>query len=643
MREIIVGTAGHIDHGKTALVEAMTGINTDRLKEEKLRGITIELGFAHLSLPSGRLAAIVDVPGHERFVKTMVAGATGVDLVMLVIAADEGIMPQTREHLDICRLLRVKKGLVALTKVDLVEEEWLQMVEEDLGEFLKGSFLEGAPVVRTSAVTRQGLEDLLEKLDELAAQIQERPPAKFFRLPIDRAFTMKGFGTVVTGTLMAGRIREGDSVEVAPKGIRTKIRGLQVHGRAVKESSGGMRTAVNLQGVEKEQIERGDVLIPPESLPVTHMVDAHLEYLPSAPWKLKNRTRVRFHTGTAEILARVVLLDREVLEPGEEANVQIRLESPTVAVHGDSFVIRSYSPAHTIGGGIVLDGFPKKHRRHSKEVMSYLEGLRSGNPGEVSLLLVKESGTKGCSKAQLEQRLNLAEELWAQVLGSEPFKGGVKEIGSGTGGKARQEDLLFVAAEVHSMVRDEVLKALKEYCETHPLEPGIPKEDLRGRCRSRPSPRVFSQVLQDLLEEGEVLVEGDRWRWKGHKGDLGEKEKARLEELEAFFLSAGLQPPLQKEVEDKLGLQEKEAKDLLELMVRQGKLVKAKEGLYFHSNEVRALEEKLVAFLREKGEIQPLDFKEMTGLSRKYMIPLLEYFDRMKITMRVGDKRVLRK
>lgn len=642
-REIIIGTAGHIDHGKTALVEALTGINTDRLKEEKLRGITIELGFAHLILPSGRFAAIVDVPGHERFVKTMVAGATGVDLVVLVVAADEGIMPQTREHLDICRLLRVGKGLVALTKVDLVDEEWLQLVEEDLREFVRGSFLEGAPVVRTSTVTRQGINELLQRLDELAGQIGGRPPARFFRLPVDRSFTMRGFGTVVTGTLMAGRIREGDPVEIAPKGIRSKVRGLQVHNRPVKESLAGMRTAVNLQGVDKEQINRGDVLISLDSLPVTHMVDAYLEYLPSAPWKLKNRARVRFHAGTAEILARVVLLDREVLEPGEEAAVQIRLESPTVVVHGDPFVIRSYSPAQTIGGGVVLDGYPLKHRRHSAEVMRHLAGLRDGDLSKVSLLLVKASGTKGLTRGELDRRLNLAEERWPEVSGSPLFMKGVREIDSGAGGRSRPEEILFVASETYARVRDEILKVLRDYGQAHPLEPGLPREDLRGRCRLRPSARLFFQVLQELLEEGEVLAEGDRWRWKGHKVDLGGEQGARLEEMEAVFKDAGLQPPLQKEVEERFGLQEKEARDLLELLVRQGALVKVKEGLYFHAGQVRALQERLVAFLREKGEIQPLEFKEMTGLSRKYMIPLLEYFDRMKVTMRVGDKRVLRR
>lgn len=644
MREIIVGTAGHIDHGKTALVEALTGINTDRLKEEKLRGITIELGFAHLKLPSGRMAAIVDVPGHERFVKTMVAGATGVDLVIMVIAADEGIMPQTREHMDICQLLRVQKGIVALTKVDLVDEEWLQLVEEDVREFIKGTFLQGAPVVRTSAHTREGLDELIKQLDLLSGQIKERPPAKFFRLPVDRSFTVKGFGTVVTGTLMAGRIREGDPVEVAPKGIQTKVRGLQVHNEPVKESVAGMRTAVNLQGVEKEEIERGDVLIPPGSLPSTHIVDAHLQYLPSAPWKLKNRARVRFHTGTAEIMARVVLLDREILEPGEEADVQIRLESPTVVVHGDPFVIRSYSPAHTIGGGIVLDGFPVKHKRNSPEVMSHLKGLASGRREIVSLLLVKAAGTKGLSLGDLQRRLNLADDGWNEVLSSATFKEAVKEIDlAAGGGRPRQEEVFFVHKEAYERVKKEIVEALREHAKVHPLEAGIPKEDLRARCPCKPSPKVFSQALQELLGEGKVVAEGDKWRWSRHTVDLGGEERTKLKMMEERFRQAGLQPPSQKEVEDQLGLGEKQARDMLELLVRQGKLVKVKEGMYFWAQEIKALEERLVAFLRERGEIQPLEFKEMTGLSRKYMIPLLEYFDRTKVTMRVGDKRVLRK
>ena len=643
MREIVVGTAGHIDHGKTALVEALTGINTDRLKEEKLRGITIELGFAHLSLPSGVQAAVVDVPGHERFVKTMVAGATGIDLVILVVAADEGVMPQTREHLDICRLLRVKQGLVALTKVDLVDDEWLRLVEEDLREFVGGTFLEGAPVVRTSTVTRQGFQEIVERLDGLCGELEERPAARFFRLPIDRVFIMKGFGTVVTGTLMTGRLAEGDGVEVAPKGIRTKVRGVQVHNRSVEASSAGMRTAVNLLGVEKEEVDRGDVLIPPDTFAPTHMVDVYLEYLPNAPWKLKNRGRVRFHTGTCEILGRAILLDREELEPGQGTYAQLRLESPTVVVHGDPFVIRSYSPAQTIGGGLVLDGLPMKHRRHSRPVLEYLRGIHEGDAPQVMLQMIRARGAQGLTRGELDRRLNLSEERWKDVLGDPKFAECVLNLDGGSAGRTKGDEILLVSQEACEQLRKEILGELKEFAAEHPLEPGIPREDLRGRCRALPSPRLFSYILQELLDKGEVLVEGDRWRWKGHQRDLGQEQRARLEKMEDLFRKAGLQPPVLKGVGEQLGLGEKETKDMAEHLVRQTALTKVKEDLYFHAAEIQRLQGRLVAFLKEKGEIQPLEFKEMTQLSRKFMIPLLEYFDRIKVTMRIGDKRVLRK
>jgi selenocysteine-specific elongation factor len=642
MREIIVGTAGHIDHGKTALVEALTGINTDRLKEEKLRGITIELGFAHLTLPSGVQVAVVDVPGHERFVKTMVAGATGIDLVILVVAADEGVMPQTREHLDICRLLRVKKGLTALTKVDLVEDDWLHLVEEDLREFVRGTFLDGAPVVPTSTVTGRGFQELVERLDLLSRELEERPAARFFRLPIDRVFTMKGFGTVVTGTLMAGKVAEGDGVEVAPKGIRSKVRGLQVHNRAVKESFAGMRTAVNLLGVEKEEVDRGDVLIPPETFAPTHMADVHLEYLPNAPWKLRNRARVRFHTGTCEILGRVILLDREELGPGEEAYAQVRLESPTVVAHGDPFVIRSYSPAQTIGGGLVLEGLPLKHRRHSRSVLEYLRGIHDEDMAGVIRHMIRARGAQGLTRGELDRRLNLPEGRWKDVLRAPEFAKGVRLLDGGLAARPRGEDVLLVSQEACDLLRQEILTELQVFAREHPLEPGIPKEDLRGRCRTRPSPRTFSHVLQELLEKGEVLVDGDRWRWKGQRGDLGQEQRARLDKMEGLFRKAGLQPPVLKTMGEQLGLGEKEAKDLAEHLVRQGVLTKVKEDLYFHAAEIQGLRERLVSFLREKGEILPVEFKEMTELSRKFMIPLLEYFDRVRVTMRVGDKRVLR-
>ncbi|RMG48984.1 MAG: selenocysteine-specific translation elongation factor, partial [Acidobacteria bacterium] len=357
MKHIIVGTAGHIDHGKTELVKALTGIDADRLKEEKERGITIDIGFAFLTMGDTRFG-FVDVPGHERFVKNMLAGVHGIDLVLLVVAADESIMPQTREHFDICRLLRVKSGLIAITKVDLVDEELLQLVEEEVRDFVRGSFLDGAPIIRVSARTGVGLEELKAALVNLGERIQERQSNAVPRLPIDRVFTKRGFGTVVTGTLVSGTLREGESVEILPRQMGATIRGLQVHNKPVEVAHAGERTAVNLQGVGVEDLQRGDVLVPPRRFRPTSMLDARLELLPTAPQPIENRTRVRFHIGTAEIMARVILLDRESLRPGDAALVQFRLERPTFAVAGDRFIIRRYSPQTTVGGGVILDPLP---------------------------------------------------------------------------------------------------------------------------------------------------------------------------------------------------------------------------------------------------------------------------------------------
>jgi selenocysteine-specific elongation factor len=642
MKEVIVGTAGHIDHGKTALVEALTGINTDRLKEEKARGITIELGFAHFTLPSGLTASIVDVPGHERFVKTMVAGATGIDLVLLVVAADEGIMPQTREHLDICRLLRVRKGLVVITKVDLVEEEWLQLVEADVREFVKGAFLEGSPVVRTSVMRGTGIQGLTEQLDTLCLNVDERLPARFFRLPIDRVFTMKGFGTVVTGTLMSGKIAEGEGVEVAPGGIRSKVRGLQAHNRSVKASFSGMRTAVNLQGVEKEEVARGDVLIPPDSFPPTHMVDVHLEFLASAPRRLKNRARIRFHTGTSEILARLVLLEREELEPGETCYAQIRLEVPTVVVYGDPFVIRSYSPILTIGGGTILDGHPRKHRRQNPATIDHLEALHHGDLTEVVIRIVEDSGHKGITRFDLDRRLNLTEDRWEDIAQDSRFQNGIQAADGALLSSAPGTETLLVSQRVYEGLAQQMLDHLERFHVANPLEPGIPKEDLRGRFRIPLHARLFNHCLQDLLRRGEVLVAGDRWRSKTHQVQIGKEQEKTLAKMTQVFQEAGLQPPSLNVVAGELGQTEKETRDLAELMVRQDILVRIKEGLYFPSKDIQRLQSRLVDFLKERKEISPTEFKEMTQLSRKYMIPLLEYFDRIKLTMRVGDNRVLR-
>ncbi|MCP4688561.1 MAG: selenocysteine-specific translation elongation factor, partial [Desulfobacterales bacterium] len=401
MKQIILGTAGHIDHGKTSLIKALTGTDTDRLKEEKLRGITIELGFASLDLPGGRRLGVVDVPGHEKFVKNMVAGATGIDIVVMVIAADEGVMPQTREHMEICSLLGVKHGFVAMTKIDMVEEDWLELVQEDVSEFMIGTFLEDAPIIPCSSATGEGLSDITDALETLAGEIPNRPPSSLFRLPVDRVFTMKGFGTVITGTLTSGRIRVGDPIMIYPSGVTSKVRGIQVHNQAVEEAEAGTRTAINFQGLEKASVQRGEVLADPGSLVSSYMVDISLHFLKSNKKPVKNRVRVRFHGGTSEILGNLILLDREELPPGETIVAQLRLDAPTAPVKDDRFVLRSYSPVRTIGGGHVLNPMPRKHKRFKPEVIEGLKSLDGSDPEGVISYHLTESGYLGASLAQL--------------------------------------------------------------------------------------------------------------------------------------------------------------------------------------------------------------------------------------------------
>jgi selenocysteine-specific elongation factor len=416
MKHIVMGTAGHVDHGKTALIKGLTGVDTDRLKEEKERGITIELGFASLTLPDGLVLGVVDVPGHERFVRNMVAGAAGIDLVAMVIAADEGVMPQTREHLQICNLLGIRKGLVALAKVDLVDQEWLALVQEDVREFLRGTFLEGAPIVPVSSLTGEGFPELRETIARVAGEVETEADAGLFRLPVDRVFTMKGFGTVVTGTLLSGQVRIGEEVEFAPTGLRTRVRGIQVHNRPQEVAEAGQRTAVNLQGVEKATIERGHVLAAPETLPASRRLDVSFRLLPGAARKLKNRTLIRLHTGTSEIMARVILLDRDDLEPGGEAYAQIVPEEPVTVVAGDRFVARSYSPVTTIGGGIILDPLPGKHKRFSEKILEAFHCLAGKESPERVAVILARAGIAGIPEARLIVRTGIRRAELRKIL-----------------------------------------------------------------------------------------------------------------------------------------------------------------------------------------------------------------------------------
>jgi len=633
MKQVVMGTAGHIDHGKTQLVKTLTGIDTDRLKEEKERGITIDLGFAHLTYEDGTEVGVIDVPGHERFVRNMLAGVGGIDLVMLVIAADEGVMPQTREHLAICQLLRVKEGLVALTKADLVDEDWLELVSEDTREFLKGTFLEGKPIVPVSAKTGQGLDELKRVLQALVARVPPKQLEGKFRLPVDRVFTIRGFGTVVTGTLFSGTIRVEDRIEIYPKGIEAKIRGLQVHNASVPEAVAGQRTAINLQGIDKVELERGDVLGHPGEFAPTFMLDAVLQHLSDAPRPLRHRARVRLHVGTSEIMGRVILLDRDDLAPGAEAYVQLRLEEPAIVLPRDRFVIRSYSPVETIGGGMVLDAQPAKHRRGDAGLAAHFQLLAEGSPEEIFAHHLKQATYQGLRLTEFLPRTELSEAHLRQVATTLQRAGRARAVNADMG--------WYLHAEALEALTRELRRYLETYHRQNPLKPNISIEELRAKVRGL-SERVCLMALEDLRQQGAVVVERDRVRLATHEVALDDTRERILNELEAEFLAAGYQPPRAEDLFAKLNIGKGHDKALLQVLLDQGRAVRLKENVVFHRSNLAKAESLLVQYLRDHREITPIEFKDLLGISRKYAIPMLEYFDSQKITIRVGDKRILR-
>jgi selenocysteine-specific elongation factor len=633
MKQVVMGTAGHIDHGKTQLIKTLTGIDTDRLKEEKERGITIDLGFAHLTCEDGTEVGVIDVPGHERFVRNMLAGVGGIDLVMLVIAADEGVMPQTREHLAICQLLRVKEGLVALTKADLVDEDWLELVSEDTREFLKGTFLEGKPIVPVSAKTAQGIDELKRALQDLVARVPPKQLEGKFRLPVDRVFTIRGFGTVVTGTLFSGAIRVEDRVEIYPKGIEAKVRGLQVHNASVLEAVAGQRTAINLQGIDKVELKRGDVLGHPGEFAPTFMLDAVLQHLADASRPLRHRARVRLHVGTSEIMGRVILLDRDELAPGEEAYVQLRLEEPAIALPRDRFVIRSYSPVQTIGGGMLLDAQAAKHRRGDASLAPHFRLLAEGSPEEIFAHHLKQATHQGLRLAEFLPGTELSASRLRQVATTLQRAGQVRAVNADMG--------WYLHTEALETLTRELRRYLESYHRQNPLKPNISIEELRAKIRGL-GERVCLMALEELRQQGAVVVERDRVRLATHQVALDDTRERLLNELEAAFLAAGYQPPRVEEVFAKLNIGKGHDKALLQVLLDQGRAVRLKENVVFHRSNLAKAESLLVQYLRDHREITPIEFKDLLGVSRKYAIPLLEYFDGQKITIRVGDKRLLR-
>ncbi|OLC15732.1 MAG: selenocysteine-specific translation elongation factor [Candidatus Rokubacteria bacterium 13_1_40CM_69_27] len=627
----MVGTAGHIDHGKTALVKALTGIDTDRLPEEKARGITIDLGFAFLEEPDGLTIEIVDVPGHERFVKNMLAGVGGIDLAMLVVAADEGVMPQTREHLAICSLLRIKSGLIVLTKADLVEPGWLELVRDDVAGLVRGTFLQGAPILAVSAKTGEGLAELRAALRRCAAAVEPRRTDQLPRLPIDRVFTVKGFGTVVTGTLTAGRFALDDRVEVYPRGLTAKIRGLQAHGHPVAEARAGQRTAINLQALERAAIERGDVVGLAGALVSSLLVDGTLELLADAPRPLKSRDRIRLHAGTSEIMARVLLLDRAELQPGERAFARFRLEAPLVAVPGDRFVVRSYSPMVTIGGGALLDVDPPRFKRKAPALVSHLTLLERGSPEEVVEEHVRHGGASGARVGPLAARVPFGPERLRELLGRLEAERRVLAI----------ERDWYLHPDADARLRALAVAALEQFHRTNPLRPGMSREELRGRAGGAEE-RVFAHLLSALDAQGVVKVERDKVRLAAHEVRLSPEQRRAIDRIEQEYLKAEAAPPSPEESLARAGLSGDEEHELFQLLVAERKLVRVKESLYFHTTALEIIQDKVVTLLRERREIGPGDIKDLLGISRKYAIPLLEYLDARRVTVRVGEKRVLR-
>jgi selenocysteine-specific elongation factor len=630
-KSVIVGTAGHIDHGKSALVEALTGTHPDRLEEEKRRGITIDLGFAFLE-ENGVRYGFVDVPGHERFVSNMLAGAGGIDVLLLVIAADESIKPQTREHFDICRLLGVQRGVVALTKSDLVDSDTLELVRLEAEEYLRGSFLEKARIVPVSAKTRAGLDDLKKALRDQAASVAARDASRHFRLPIDRAFAMKGFGSVVTGTLISGSVGAGDEVELFPGGERLRVRGVHSGGKTVERAVPGQRTAVNLASIEHTALKRGMVLATPEKFRKTRRIDTRLELLASAR-KMKHGTRVHFHAGTAETIAEVFFHGQKELQSGGSTFANLKLLDEVLVLPGDRFIVRQFSPAVTIGGGVVLDPLARRPMLRDTARLAYLETLQGGKREEI-LAAMTERAILGLSYEEIVARTAWVDHEIRDTAKKVSDAGRVKTVST--------EPLVLVCEKAFAELRKKILEKVEKFQKENPLLPGILREDLRSSLGRRVRAETFRAALEELLAGKKLDAPGELVKKAGSEITLQPEEAKAKDQIEAAFATAGLQVPSVKEVLIKLPIEAKRAERLLQILLREKNLVRLSPELIFHRQALAQLKEGLASFKKSKGErISVPAFKELTGITRKYAIPLLEYLDRERVTRRAGDERVI--
>ncbi|MBF8982145.1 selenocysteine-specific translation elongation factor [Lutibacter sp. B2] len=631
MKNVIIGTAGHIDHGKTTLIKALTGADPDRLKEEKKRGITIELGFAQFILPSKRSAGIIDVPGHEKFIKNMLAGVGGIDIVLLVVAADEGFMPQTREHLDILSILDIKKGIIVLTKTDLVDQDWLALVKEDIREEVAGTFLENASIVPVSATKGEGLENLIQLMDKMTEETETKNSNLPVRLPIDRVFTIVGFGTVVTGTQIEGMLNEGDQVTIYPEGIQTRVRSLQVHEVGVKTSYAGQRVAINLANVKKEEIKRGDVLSIEGALKTTMMLDIKLNLLKKSKRMIQNRSRVRLYHGTSEVLCRVVLLDREELNPGESCHAQLRLEEEIVAKRGDHVVIRFYSPMETIGGGIILDSVPFKHKRYKNEIIDHLKIKEQGDIEEI----IEETIKKGSNKFETIT-------FFALKTGEEIEK--VKNIIE----KFINENKVEIFSDntiVHKLylqdLKERIINILTLFHKEYPLKGGMGREELRNKITPNLKIKIYDDLINYFTENKILKLENKFIALADFKVRYTEKQKKIKEKLENMYLKNRFSTPSIDEALQEMD-DSKECFQVMQSMIDRNELIKINEDIIFHMENYQDAIKQILDHIKQNGSITLSQCRDSLQTTRKYVLPLLEFLDQNKITKRVGEVRVLK-
>ena len=628
MKHVIIGTAGHVDHGKTLLVKALTGIDTDRLIEEKKRGITIELGFAHLDWPDGTQAGIVDVPGHEKFIKNMLAGAGGIDLAMLIIAADDGVMPQTVEHLDILTLLGIKDGLIVITKADTVDPEWLEMMQDEIREKTEGSFLEGKPIVAVSAYTGQGIPELKEMLRELVRKAEEKSMRIPFRLPVDRVFSVDGFGTVVTGTLIEGAINEGDPAELFPSGAQTRIRNLQVHGKNVDTAYAGQRVAINLAGLKKTDIQRGDCVAKPGSVRTSRMLDVRLQNLPGSGRIIKNDSQVHLFHGTAELLTKVVLFGREELKPGESCYAQLRLTEPIASKNGDRFVIRFFSPLETIGGGIILDDQPRRHKRSDPKIQEILKIKESGSRDDLTVQILAEFGPRLPTASQLVAKLQREEADIQEELYQLCSRGLAMEALPGR----------YIAATAVDKIWKDCQDILSLYHKQNPLHAGIQSAELRQKlCKGmdRASADAFIAILH---QEGKIRKLTDRYALSDFTVTLTKRQRGIREKLMGIYSTAGIETPITEHVMEGFPSTERpEAKQVLESLLTSGELVMLTPQICLYRQDYDKILEIAKTHFETNDSLTLAQLRDLLNTSRKYAQALVEYFDKIHITKKDGD------